>query len=151
MTSKGRWSRSGGDDGSYWNLKAIVFDDLEAELAGERKRKVRTLAGNFQSFSRNRWLFSPRQNPVWWQFLSHKVGRLVVPYALVGALFAAWLLPGPMYRLFALGQTGFYLVARRGAGIGDGAGARNLRAPRACSSIRTWRQSKRCGSSSAAI
>ncbi len=91
--------------------KARVFDDLEPELAGERKRKVRTLAGNFQSFARNRWLFSPRQNPVWWQFLSHKVGRLVVPYALIGALCSAWLLPGPMYRLFALGQTGFYLVA----------------------------------------
>ncbi len=91
--------------------KAAVFDVLEAELAGERKRKVRTLAGNFQSFSRNRWLFSPRQNPVWWQFLSHKVARLVVPYALGGALWAAWLLPGPMYRVFALGQTAFYLVA----------------------------------------
>ena len=91
--------------------RAAVFDDLEDELAGERKRKVRTLAGNFQSFSRNRWLFSPHQNPVWWQFLSHKVGRLIVPYALFGALCTAWLLPGPMYRVFALGQTLFYLVA----------------------------------------
>ncbi|HEY6598134.1 MAG TPA: glycosyltransferase, partial [Pseudomonadales bacterium] len=91
--------------------RAIVIDDLEVDLAGERKRKVRTLAGNFQSFSHNRWLFSPRENPIWWQFLSHKVGRLVVPYALVGALFSAWALPGLMYRAFALAQTGFYLVA----------------------------------------
>lgn len=91
--------------------RATVYDDLEAELAGERRRKVRTLAGNFQSFARNRWLFSPRANRIWWQFLSHKVGRLVVPYALIGALGTAWLLPGPMYRAFALAQTTFYLIA----------------------------------------
>ena len=54
-------------------------------------RKVRTLAGNIQSFSRNVWLFSPASNAVWWQFLSHKVARLLVPYALLLAFIAAWI------------------------------------------------------------
>ena len=63
---------------------AQVFDLAEGQASGEFRRKVRTLAGNFQSFARSPWLFDPRRNPVWWQFVSHKVFRLLVPYALVG-------------------------------------------------------------------
>ena len=74
---------------------ARVFDLAEAEASGEFRRKVRTLAGNLQSFSRAPWLFDPRRNPVWWQFLSHKVFRLLVPYALLGCLVAALVGDGP--------------------------------------------------------
>ena len=75
---------------------AKVFDLAEAEASGEFRRKVRTLAGNFQSFARAPWLFDPRRNPVWWQFVSHKVFRLLVPWALLAALAAS-----------ALGTTAF--------------------------------------------
>jgi hypothetical protein len=34
-------------------------------------------------------LINPLANPVWLQFLSHKLGRLVVPYALVVLLVAS--------------------------------------------------------------
>jgi len=70
--------------------EAKAFDRAESDSSREFTRKVRTLAGNIQSFSRNTWLFSPTSNAVWWQFLSHKVARLLVPYALLLAFVAAW-------------------------------------------------------------
>lgn len=50
--------------------QAHVYDVLQAESSAEQKRKIRTLTGNFQTFSRHFWLFSPAQNPVWFQFMS---------------------------------------------------------------------------------
>jgi hypothetical protein len=43
---------------------------------------------NFQVLCRSRAWLLPVVNPVWLQYLSHKVGRLLVPYALF-ALFVA--------------------------------------------------------------
>ena len=68
---------------------AKAFDQAEESVSGEFKRKARTLTGNYQSFLRHRWLFNPLKNPVWWQFLSHKVFRLLVPYALALAFIAS--------------------------------------------------------------
>lgn len=62
---------------------AIAYDRVSNNMAVEKQRKIRTLAGNYQSFIRNRWLFSPCKNPIFWQFISHKVLRLVVPYCLM--------------------------------------------------------------------
>src|SRR5690606_5212308 len=64
---------------------AFVYDQAQTDVATEKKRKIRTLTGNFQSFQHNKWLFT-RKNPILWQFLSHKVFRLLVPYALAIAL-----------------------------------------------------------------
>jgi len=94
--------------------QALVYDVLQRESAAEKKRKIRTLSGNFQTFSRNFWLFSPAQNPVWLQFVSHKVFRLLVPYALLITLFSSALLTAPLYRLALLLQLGFYLLAATG-------------------------------------
>ncbi|MEW6560208.1 MAG: glycosyltransferase family 2 protein [Pseudomonadota bacterium] len=94
--------------------QAHVYDVLQTESSAEQKRKIRTLTGNFQTFSRNFWLFNPAQNPVWFQFLSHKVFRLVVPYALVITLLTSALLSAPFYRLAFLAQVAFYLLAAAG-------------------------------------
>ena len=91
--------------------QALVFDELQKEMAGERKRKLRTLSGNFQSFARNRWLFSPRANPIWIQFISHKVLRLVVPYALIASLLSCLLSPATWMQALGAVQIGFYALA----------------------------------------
>jgi cellulose synthase/poly-beta-1,6-N-acetylglucosamine synthase-like glycosyltransferase len=93
--------------------RAVIYDELQQESQGERRRKVRTLAGNFQAFARNGWLFVPWRNPIWWQFLSHKAFRLLVPYALI-ALFVSSILIGGTYGLFALLQATGYLLAIAG-------------------------------------
>jgi Glycosyltransferases, probably involved in cell wall biogenesis len=94
--------------------RALAFDELQGDSSGERKRKVRTLTGNFQVFRRMPWLFVPWQNPVWFQFLSHKVFRLLVPYALVLALASAAADSSPWMRLVAAIQGVFYGVAVSG-------------------------------------
>jgi cellulose synthase/poly-beta-1,6-N-acetylglucosamine synthase-like glycosyltransferase len=96
---------------------ALAFDEAAKDVAAETQRKVRTLAGNFQLLAVEPRLLVPRVNPVWLQFMSHKVGRLAVPYALV-AVFAssAWLAVGSwLYAAAFASQLAFYGLAAYGA------------------------------------
>lgn len=90
---------------------AQVFDRVAEDMAREKARKVRTLTGNFQSFLRHPWLFSPRANPIWWQFMSHKVARLLVPYALLLLLVLPLLVATPFYLAVFAAQLVFYGLA----------------------------------------
>lgn len=90
---------------------AYAFDTASDDIHQEFRRKVRTLGGNWQSFMRHKWLFSPSSNPVWFQFLSHKVARLLVPWAMIGAFAAAALGSGWFLSLAFWGQVVFYLLA----------------------------------------
>lgn len=90
---------------------AQVFDRVAGDMAREKARKVRTLTGNFQSFLRHGWLFSPRENPIWWQFMSHKVARLLVPYALLLLLVLPVLIGTRFYLAVFAAQLAFYLLA----------------------------------------
>jgi len=89
---------------------ARVFDKTESSVDGEFQRKSRTLAGNFQSFSRNKWLFNPAKNPVFLQFLSHKVFRLFVPYAMALAFIATLVGQGLFFKIMLVLQLAFYLA-----------------------------------------
>jgi cellulose synthase/poly-beta-1,6-N-acetylglucosamine synthase-like glycosyltransferase len=96
--------------------RARAFDRVVADAAAERRRKTRTLAGNYQLLALEPRVLSPLRNPVWWQFVSHKLGRLLVPWALVGALVASAVLAGGswFYRLALIVQLGFYGLAAVG-------------------------------------
>lgn len=97
--------------------KRVVFDARARawdvpNLGGglEFARKVRTLSGNYQLVQLAPWLIS-RQNPVLGRFVSHKLLRLVVPFAMAVMLLASLWLHGPLYRA-ALGlQFAFYALA----------------------------------------
>ena len=64
----------------------VVFEegavalDLPTALESEFGRKVRTQAGVFQIIRAFPWLLTPR-NPILLHFLSHKVARLLLPWA----------------------------------------------------------------------
>jgi biofilm PGA synthesis N-glycosyltransferase PgaC len=89
---------------------ARAFDLSSPTAKREFSRKVRTLAGNFQAVAMEPRLLSARANPVIFQFVSHKLLRLVVPYCCVAAWVSSALLPGPLYAAaFAL-QTIFYFL-----------------------------------------
>ncbi len=94
--------------------EAQAFDRAEADAGDEFHRKVRTLAGNFQSFRRHPWLFNPSENPVWWQFLSHKVFRLLIPYALLLALVSALLGTSLFLHVMLIIQLIFYALGLLG-------------------------------------
>jgi cellulose synthase/poly-beta-1,6-N-acetylglucosamine synthase-like glycosyltransferase len=72
--------------------RAKAYDRASSDAAAEWPRKVRTLAGNYQVLAQEPRLLLPLRNPVWLQYMSHKIGRLVVPWALVGAFLASAML-----------------------------------------------------------
>lgn len=103
--------------------KRVVFEagaqafDRAASSPAELRRKVRTLAGNFQILLLEPRLLNPFANPVWLQYISHKVGRLLVPYALLAVLVssAALAQTSTLYALAFAGQLLFYALALYGA------------------------------------
>jgi len=94
--------------------RALVVDDLQDDIEGESIRKMRTLGGNFQSFARHPWLFSPLQNPICVQFISHKAFRLVIPHALIVTLVASVLSSTLWVQATLIPQIAFYLAAWAG-------------------------------------
>ncbi|MGH9358380.1 MAG: glycosyltransferase family 2 protein [Terriglobia bacterium] len=89
--------------------RARAWDSL-ASSHQEFRRKVRTLTGNYQLLQLAPWLLS-RENPLWFKFISHKLCRLVVPFALLALLGSSLALPTPFYRLAAAAQILFYGLA----------------------------------------
>lgn len=93
---------------------AVAFDRLPSSGAGEFKRKVRTLSGNFQLLAREPWILLPTANRVWMQFMSHKVLRLASPWLLLGALVSSALLGGALYGAAFIVQCVFYGIGISG-------------------------------------
>jgi len=96
--------------------EARAYDPQALEPAAERRRKQRTIAGNFQMLFRHPgWLF-PAHNRLWWQLLSHKYLRLTAPLFLAVAFIAnATLIPHPFYAACFAGQVLFHLAALLGS------------------------------------
>ncbi|MGA2643964.1 MAG: glycosyltransferase family 2 protein [Candidatus Sulfotelmatobacter sp.] len=79
------------------------------DLGGDREfaRKVRTLGGNYQLVQLAPWLLSGA-NPLRFEFISHKLLRLAVPFALAAVLLASVFLSAPFYRSALALQVVFY-------------------------------------------
>jgi len=90
---------------------ALAYDDASASHAEEYRRKLRTLAGNWQLITRLPRLFDPRHNRVFFAWFSHKFLRLIAPWALIAAWILSARLDGPVYRLAFYAQTLGYAVA----------------------------------------
>jgi biofilm PGA synthesis N-glycosyltransferase PgaC len=96
---------------------AYAFDRATLDADAEQRRKVRTLAGNIQILGQEPRLLLPFVNPVWVQYMSHKLGRLLVPYAML-ALFTtsiALATAHPVYALALAVQCLLFLLAGYGA------------------------------------
>ncbi len=72
--------------------QAKAYDVISKDYIREKKRKIRTLAGNFQLIFNNPKYLFPYWNPIWFEFFSHKVIRLLVPYFLIMMLISNYLL-----------------------------------------------------------
>jgi biofilm PGA synthesis N-glycosyltransferase PgaC len=107
---------------TVFNGKARAFDRAASDAHVEMRRKVRTLAGNYQILRLEPRLLLPWRNPVWLQYVSHKIGRLVVPYALVGLAVssAALAMHSFVYLAALIAQCAFYLLAAYGAWLERG-------------------------------
>jgi len=80
--------------------------DYPASLHSEFRRKVRTLAGNYQIIGQYPALLGPA-NRMWIHFVSHKLGRLLLPFALGLMAIVSFGLPG-MWAAFAVSVQAFF-------------------------------------------
>jgi len=99
---------------------ARAYDLAAASPRQEFVRKVRTIAGTFQLFAREHWLFNPFRNRVWFETLSHKGLRLLTPVLHAVILVAnVGLVSIPAYRWLLAGQMAFYLAAATALVLGQ--------------------------------
>jgi cellulose synthase/poly-beta-1,6-N-acetylglucosamine synthase-like glycosyltransferase len=80
----------------------------------EYEKKKRTLTGNYQLFAEMPELFVPWRNPIFVQLVSHKAGRLIVPYCLAALFISNLCLRGGLYRTGVLLQGTWYIMACAG-------------------------------------
>lgn len=78
--------------------RAIATDDLTPGARREFRRKVRTLTGNYQLLRLSPWVVT-RANPVRFEFVCHKLLRLLTPFALVSLFVTSLLLKEAPYRV----------------------------------------------------
>ena len=90
--------------------RARAWDDPNQGTGREFSRKVRTLSGNYQLMQLAPWLLSG-DNPLRFEFVSHKLLRLAVPFALAVLLLAPLFLMGVFYRGALLAQVIFYALS----------------------------------------
>jgi biofilm PGA synthesis N-glycosyltransferase PgaC len=93
-----------------FDSRARAWDLPNLGAAREFSRKVRTLSGNYQLIQLAPWLLS-RQNPVRFEFVSHKLMRLAIPFALAALLVSSLFLDGLFYRAVLVGQLLFYALS----------------------------------------
>jgi cellulose synthase/poly-beta-1,6-N-acetylglucosamine synthase-like glycosyltransferase len=87
--------------------RARAWDSPDLGGGVEFARKVRTLSGNYQLLHLSPWILSAR-NPILLRFISHKLLRLAVPFALMALLVASMVLSGAVYRSALVLQGLFY-------------------------------------------
>ena len=103
-----------------FDARARAWDSPDLGESREFSRKVRTLTGNYQLLQLAPWLLSS-ENAIRFEFVSHKLSRLAVPFALLALLIASMFLPQPLYRAALGAQLAFYalsLAALAGVKIG---------------------------------
>ncbi|HVJ86531.1 MAG TPA: glycosyltransferase family 2 protein [Caulifigura sp.] len=94
---------------------AEAYDKPSVTTSKESVRKRRTIAGCAQLIvAQPRWLL-PWRNPIWWEFVSHKLLRLVSPLLLAGAAIANFgLMDRPFYSVLLSLQFALYVTAIAG-------------------------------------
>ena len=90
--------------------RAHAWDVADQGTGREFNRKVRTLSGNYQLLQLAPWILSA-SNPLRFEFISHKLMRLIVPFALAATLVSSTVLNHPIYRLALLVQLAFYALS----------------------------------------
>lgn len=84
--------------------------DIPTSLDTEFRRKVRTLAGNYQLLTWYPWLLTPA-NRMWFHFMSYKIGRLLLPWILMAIAGSSLFLPSPWRTLVLAPQLVAYALA----------------------------------------
>ena len=99
--------------------EARAHDCASSTARQEFVRKTRTIAGMFQLIAREGWLSNPFRNRLWFETVSHKVLRLVLPMLHASFLAANIMLADAgFYGVMLALQAGFYTAATIGLAQG---------------------------------
>jgi cellulose synthase/poly-beta-1,6-N-acetylglucosamine synthase-like glycosyltransferase len=90
--------------------RARTWDDIGFDFRREFRRKVRTLTGNYQLVTLAPWLLT-FSNPLLFEFFSHKIFRLLTPFALIAMFVSSVVLPGHVYTVAVAAQLIVYVLA----------------------------------------
>ncbi len=96
------------------DTSARAYDAVTDAGEGEYRRKTRTSAGNYQLLAEMPELLSWVRNPIFVQFVSHKVGRLLAPFGLTALFMSNLFLPHGIYLPVLIAQLFFYGMAATG-------------------------------------
>jgi poly-beta-1,6-N-acetyl-D-glucosamine synthase len=97
--------------------EARAWDRIAESAAQEYRRKVRTLAGNYQLVTLHPALLDPLRDRLFWQLVSHKLARLAVPWCLLVLFLASAslsFLASTFFRVVLAAQALFYVLAIAG-------------------------------------
>jgi len=101
---------------AYFRGYRVIVDETARAIEypfsvqGEFRRKVRTLAGNYQIMVRYPALLTFR-NRMLFHFVSYKIGRLMLPWLFLGLFISSFGLPQPLAGILICGQLAFYGLA----------------------------------------
>ena len=128
-----------GDDaafplGAFFRGYRMILDpeakayDQASPLGSEFERRMRTLAGLWQTLVRRPELLGFRDR-MWLHFVSHKVGRLLLPWLALAALGSAFWLDSP-WREAALASAGaFFALAAFDSLLPQGSALKRITSP----------------------
>jgi glycosyltransferase involved in cell wall biosynthesis len=102
--------------------------DYPASLQHEFRRKMRTQAGIYQLLREHPRLLGPA-NRMWFHFVSHKLGRLALPWALLAVACSSFTLPGYWAPAAIAAQVGFYGLAAADRLLPEGWVVRRVSSP----------------------
>lgn len=68
--------------------RAVVWGETGRAPLDEQPRRLRAMVGCLQLMDVAPWLLSPSRNPLWFQFVSHKLLRLLAPWLLLALLLS---------------------------------------------------------------
>jgi cellulose synthase/poly-beta-1,6-N-acetylglucosamine synthase-like glycosyltransferase len=120
--------------GAFFQGYRVILDDTAkaydypTSLRTEFRRKVRTLAGVYQTIGDFPALLGPA-NRMWLHFVSHKLGRLLLPWALLAVLAASFGLPQPWRTAALAAQAAFYGLALADLAVPDSWPLKRLTSP----------------------
>jgi glycosyltransferase involved in cell wall biosynthesis len=93
---------------------AVAYDVPVGDQRLEYARKRRTMVGNLQLVRALPALLSPRRNPLFVRFVSHKLLRVLAPFCFVAMLVVSAALPGAAYRILFAAQLALYAAGAAG-------------------------------------
>ena len=85
---------------TVFDKNAVAYDIKSKNHNKEKRRKIRTLVGNYQILKLKPDLLKYNKNPIFFRFISHKLIRLFVPHLFLMTIAASFMLNGALYKLY---------------------------------------------------